>query len=394
MLRDLVVLELAAVLAGPSVGQFFAELGAEVLKVENLRTGGDVTRRWRLPTEGDDDRPSYFACCNWGKRSLALDLQTAEGQALVHALAAQSDVVLASFKPGDAERLGVDAATLRARNPRLVYGALTGYGPDDPRPGYDAVVQAESGFTGLNGPPEGPPVKMPVALVDLLAAHQLKEGLLLALWQRERTGRGGAVTVSLFDAAVSALANQATAYLQAGVVPQRQGSDHPSIAPYGTLFPVADGAVVLAVGTDRQFAALCAVLGLNLARDPRFATNAARVRHRAALHEALRPALARQAQAALLGALHAQHVPAGAVRTLDAVFAQAGAAALTLRHGPLAGLRQRAFTLEAAAPPPLAPPPAYGADTAAVLRARLGLDADALAGLAAVGAAYFPSDGA
>ena len=249
---DLVVVELASVLAGPSVGQFFAELGATVLKVENPATGGDVTRRWKLPSEpADDDRSAYFAAANWGKQSLALDLTTPDGQRVLHDLARRADVIVASYKPGDAERLGADAATLCARNPRLIYAHIVGYppgSPDSERAGYDAVIQAESGFTFMNGAADGPPVKMPVALIDVLAAHQLKEAVLVRLWERERTGRGGSVTVSLFESAVAALVNQATNWLTAGHAPQRLGSEHPNIAPYGTLFPTADGhTVVLAV---------------------------------------------------------------------------------------------------------------------------------------------------
>ena len=288
-LAGLRVLELAAVLAGPSVGQFLAELGADVVKVENVRTRGDVTRTWHLAVEEpSDDRPAYFCAANWGKRSVALDLAHPDGRAALHALARRADVVLTAYKPGDAERLGADAATLRALAPRLVVAALTGYGDGDPRAGYDAVVQAEAGFTHLNGEPDGPPTKMPVALMDVLAAHQLKEGVLLALLRRERAGEGAEVRVSLLGAGVAALANQGTAWLGAGVAPRRRGSAHPQIAPYGTLYPTADGAVVLAVGTDAQFADLAAVLGLDaLAADARFATNPARVRHRTALDEAL-----------------------------------------------------------------------------------------------------------
>ncbi|MEM8559664.1 MAG: CaiB/BaiF CoA-transferase family protein, partial [Bacteroidota bacterium] len=270
---DLVVLELANVLAGPSVGQFFAELGATVWKVESPRTQGDVTRRWRLPTEPDTDRPAYFTAVNWGKQSLALDLAHPDGRALLHQLAAQSDVVLTSFRPGTAARLGADAATLRALDARLVVASISGYGSDHLRAGYDAVVQAESGWMFMNGYPDGPPTKLPVALVDVLAAHQLKQAILVALLQRARTGEGAHVHVSLLDAAVSALVNQASNWLTAGHSPQRMGSAHPNIAPYGSLFRTADGHdLLLAVGTDRQFAHLCTVLGLDgLPDDPRFA---------------------------------------------------------------------------------------------------------------------------
>ncbi|MEL6614610.1 MAG: CoA transferase, partial [Bacteroidota bacterium] len=223
------VIELAGVLAGPSAGQLFAELGADVIKVEP--PGGDVTRTWRLPSEASgettdrNDRPAYFSAANWGKRSVALDLGQPGGREALHLLVRGADVVLTAYRPGSAERLGADAATLRALSPRLVVAELTGYGPDNPRAGYDAVIQAESGFMHLNGPTEGAapeasgesgPTKMPVALMDLLAAHQIKEGVLAALLRRERTGEGATVQVSLTAAAAGALANQGTAWLQAG----------------------------------------------------------------------------------------------------------------------------------------------------------------------------------
>jgi len=364
-LAGLRVIELAGVLAGPSAGQFLAELGADVVKVESPRTHGDATRRWTLPHEDPaDDRPAYFSAANWGKRSLALDLTHPGGRRALHTLAARADVVLTAYKPGDAERLGADAPTLRALNPRLVVATLTGYGFSDPRAGYDAVVQAEAGFTLLNGEADGPPGKMPVALMDVLAAHQLKEAVLLALLRRAQTGAGGEVTVSLLGAGASALANQGTGWLQTGAVPRRMGSAHPQIAPYGTLYPTADGAVVLAVGTDGQFAALDATLGLGLAADARFATNPARVRHRAALDVLLVSAIQPWTTADLLARLDAAHVPTGAVRDLPAVFSHPEAAALVLRNGPHAGLRQSVFY---SAAPGLLPPPRYAEHTRAVL---------------------------
>ena len=229
---------------------------------------------------------AYFSASNWGKQSLVLDLATPAGQAQLHRLAAAADIVLASYKPGDAEKLRADYATLAAQNPRLIYGHLTGYGPASARAGYDAVLQAEAGFMHLNAPGPGqPPQKMPVAMVDLLAAHQLKEGLLTALFQRERTGRGALVQVSLLESALAALANQAATYLVTGHDPQPLGSGHPSIVPYGTVYRAANGRqLVLAVGSDGQFRHLCAALGrAEWATEARFQTNAARVAHRAEL---------------------------------------------------------------------------------------------------------------
>jgi crotonobetainyl-CoA:carnitine CoA-transferase CaiB-like acyl-CoA transferase len=392
-LHGLRVVELASVLAGPSVGMFLAELGAEVVKVENPRTRGDVTRRWSLPEEDPaNDCPAYFCAANWGKRSVGLDLAHPDGLAVALRLIGRADVLVSSFRPGQAAALGVDAPALRAQHPRLVVAEIDGYGADDARAGYDAVIQAESGFMHLNGDPDGAPTKMPVALMDLLAAHQLKEGILLALLGRERSGEGAHVRVSLLDAGVTSLANQAAAWLTAGVAPRPLGSAHPTIAPYGTPYETATGSVVLAVGTDRQFASLCDALGLGLAADPRFATNAARVRHREALDAALVPALRAADRAALLSDLRARGVPAGAVRDLPTLFADPASAALVLRapEGP-AAVRTVAFTGDASARRDLRAPPRYAADTAAVLAETLDLDAEAIARLARAGAIETPA---
>jgi crotonobetainyl-CoA:carnitine CoA-transferase CaiB-like acyl-CoA transferase len=357
MFSDLTVLELASVLAGPSVGQFFAEWGATVIKVENPRTEGDVTRRWTTPKDGgetesvgdEDDRSAYFCACNHGKQSLALDLSTGDGRALLHDLVEDVDVVLASFRPGTAEALGADYETLSDLNPALLYGHVTGYGPADERPGYDAAIQAESGFMSINGPADGPPMKLPVALMDVLAAHQLKEGLLMALLRRERTGDGAYVPVSLLQAAVSGLVNQATNYLVGDHVPRRMGSRHPNIAPYGTAYETFDDrAVVLAVGTDRQFEALCHIIGTEaLPQNPNFATNEARVEHRDALERVLTVRIRQMETGPLLDALEEARVPAAEARSIDAVFDQPAADAMVLRpEEDLAGLRQSAFTLQ------------------------------------------------
>ena len=364
------VLELASVLAGPQVGQFFAELGAEVLKVES--PAGDVTRIWKTTAEtqasvaSDTSVSAYFSASNWGKKSLVLDLTSPVGQAALHHLAASADIILASYKPGDAEKLRADYATLSQANPRLVYGHLTGYGPDNTRAGYDAVLQAEAGFMYLNAAGPGqPPQKMPVAMVDLLAAHQLKEGLLTDLFQRERTGRGALVQVSLLDSALSALANQASTYLVTGHDPQPLGSGHPSIVPYGTVYQAADGRqLVLAVGSDGQFRQLCEALHQpDWVFDNRFATNAARVAHRAELEALLNQRIAVVAGDALLAELERRAVPAGAVRSVGEALRQASAQAMLLpaAAGTGAGLRTVAFRSSAwAAVHQLSAPPSLG----------------------------------
>lgn len=361
--KSLKVLELASVLAGPAVGGFFAELGADVLKVENLLTGGDVTRSWRLPQETPDtDISAYFSAVNWGKHSLALDLRQPEAQEKVRALACKADIVIANYKPGDAEKLGVDYAQLSALNPTLIYAHLTGYGPDNPRSGFDALIQAETGFVHLNGEPQGPGLKMPVALMDLLAAHQMKEALLVALLERSVSGQGAYVQVGLFQSGLVSLANQATAWLVAGQEPRRMGSEHPSIVPYGTVYTTADQReVMLAVGNDRQFQQLCQFLGCpELSQDARFATNPERVKFRQVLHPLLQTQIALKTQQDLLAGLWRLGVPAGALQTVSEALAQPEAQTLLLEsESGLKGLRSLAFE------PPggkilLSPPPHLG----------------------------------
>lgn len=341
MFAGLKVLELASVLAGPSVGQFFAELGAEVIKVENPKTGGDVTRSWKTAGEQTDDRSAYFCSCNWGKKSIAIDLSVAADRIIALKLAAQSDIVIASYKPGDDEKLGVGYRQLTVGNPRLIYGQITGYGSENDRVGYDAVIQAESGFMDLNGEKNGPPLKMPVALIDILAAHQLKQGLLLALLKREWNDEGEFVEVSLIQTAISSLANQATNWLVAKKLPVRQGSAHPNISPYGDSFETNDGnRILLAVGNDRQFADLLQVLGI---REPamrgRFLTNEKRVENRAALNEILSEKIRARHSGELLQEIQSLKIPGGLIQNVKEALGLTQAKEILITHEDLSGIR-------------------------------------------------------
>lgn len=360
--KDLKVLELASVLAGPSVGQFFAELGATVLKVENP-AGGDVTRSWKGVGEMTDDRSAYFCSVNWGKKSIALDLHTMDGRAFIQKIIPETDVVIASYKPGDAEKLGVDYASLCKLNPKIVYGMITGYGSDNPRVGYDAVIQAEAGFMFMNGEASGPSLKMPVALIDVLAGHQLKEGLLLALLNRERTGKGDCVQVSLLQTAVASLVNQATNYLVAGKIPAKHGSEHPNIAPYGDVFTTSDGKeIILAVGNDKQFQELCVLLGIaELSSDSRFKTNALRVVNRKELNVVLKENFSRFHSDTLVPEMHQAKIPAGVIQNLEQVFQSEEAKELLLEGDGLKGVRTYAAKHAAMErTKKLTPPPSLG----------------------------------
>lgn len=323
--QDLKVIELAAVLAGPAVGLFFAELGATVIKIENKKTGGDITRSWRLPSE-DPNAPvsAYYCAINWNKQVLMLDLSVEADRQQVYALVKTADVVLANFKAGGAAALKMDYATLKQHNEQLIYGSINGFGSESERVAFDVVLQAESGFMYMNGAADGPPIKMPVALIDILAAHQLKQGLLVALLNRYKTGKGSHITVSLLEAAVAALANQATNWLMAGHIPQRLGSLHPNIAPYGELLTSKDNQqLVLAIGSNRQFKHLCICLECpELAEHDHYKSNVLRVQHRAELVKALAAAFAQQEAKIILTRCHAQQVPIGLVRDMKAVFEQ------------------------------------------------------------------------
>lgn len=368
--HQLKVVELAQVLAGPAVGQFFAEMGATVIKVEPPGRG-DVTRTWKTPHE-EADAPSsaYFYSVNWGKSSIAIDLSKPEGREILHRILADADVLLVSFKPESAAQLGMDYPSLRISYPELIYAHITAYGMGNSRPGLDALLQAESGFMSINGMPEGPPLKMPVALIDMMAALQLRSGILAALLERTISGKGQYVAVSLWAAALTALANQGSNFLNTGVTPKRMGNAHPNIVPYGTLFRCADDTLLMvAVGNDNQFAALCQVLDKPaMAYDKRWATNAARVAHSASCIAELSPAFQQntadywQEQCLLAG------VPAGRVRTVPEALQDRAAAPFILQSVAegMRGLRVTAFQSPAKklTPPPRAP----GANTEEILQ--------------------------
>lgn len=343
-LKGLKVLELASVLAGPSVGMFLAELGAEVTKVENPRTQGDVTRHWKQKNEGAEwDYSAYFASVNWGKKHVFIDLKDELGAAQVRQMAAEADVVISNYRIGQGERFGLDYATIKKTNPNVIYGHISGFGEDDERAAYDVVLQAESGYMHMNGQPESEPTKIPVALIDILASHQLKEGLLLAMLNKERTGKGCIVSASLLDAAVTSLSNQATNWLMNGHIPQRMGSLHPNIAPYGEVLTTSDNKhIVLAIGSEQQYRNLCDILGLNeLKEDTRFVSNQIRVENRRALKQYLDEKAKTFDSNHLMNAFLKVGVPAGIIKNMKEVFEQPKAKASVLEDKMSNGLIAR-----------------------------------------------------
>jgi crotonobetainyl-CoA:carnitine CoA-transferase CaiB-like acyl-CoA transferase len=347
------VLDLSRVLAGPWAGQMLADLGADVIKVERPGAGDD-TRAWGPPwlkdAEGRDTRDAaYFFCANRNKRSVAIDIATPDGQALVRRLAAEADVLLENFKVGGLRQYGLDYESLKAVNPRLIYCSITGFGQDGPyaqRPGYDFLIQGMGGLMSVTGPaevsrepgvageplPEGQgPQKVGVALVDIMTGLYASIGVLAALQHRHATGEGQHIDLALLDVQVAALANQTANHLIGGLVPKRMGNAHPNIVPYQD-FPTADGDMIVAVGNDAQFARLAESAGhAEWAGDDRFATNAARVANRAVLIPLLRQATVMRTTREWIERLEAAGVPCGPINRLDEVFADPQVVARGLR---------------------------------------------------------------
>jgi crotonobetainyl-CoA:carnitine CoA-transferase CaiB-like acyl-CoA transferase len=325
-LQDIKVVDLSTVLAGPSVASFLGELGAQVHKFESPYSGGDVTRSWRIPGEQTQEPVSaYFASINYCKTYHTLDLRDSEAQKQLHQQLIDTDVLISNYKEEDYEKFGLTAELIREKFPKLIHARLRGFDSDPSRVAYDVVLQAECGMMALNGSADGPPTKFPIAIVDVLAAHQMKEAILLALYQRERTGKGCVLRASLEKSGLSGLVNQASNYLMTGQLPQRLGSKHPNIAPYGDMFKSADDQwIVLAIGSDRQFQDLCVVLKLEtLHSDPQFVTNPQRVLNREVLNDRLSQAFSSIHADDFMKSSREKNIPAGIVRNMDQVISVA-----------------------------------------------------------------------
>jgi len=324
------IVDLSRVLAGPWSTQNLADLGADVIKVERPGVGDD-TRSWGPPfvsrTEGDAQDAAYFFCANRNKRSLTLDFTTEKGRDILFKLIAQADVLIENYKVGGLKKYGLDYDSLSRINPRLIYCSITGFGQDGPyadRPGYDALVQAMGGLMSITGEPDevpgGGPQKVGVAVVDILTGLYATNAILAALLHRAKSDKGQHIDIALLDVQVATLANQAGNYLLSGKVPQRMGSAHPSIVPYQP-FACADGHVMLAIGNDSQFTALCRAVGqADIASDVRFATNAMRVRHRAELLDLLIPLMQQHGVERWCELAQQEGFPCGPINTIDRVF--------------------------------------------------------------------------
>ena len=381
-LAGIKVLDLSRVLAGPWCTQLLADLGAEVLKIERPGSGDD-TRHWGPPWHGEGGSrvAAYFLSCNRGKKSAAIDFGQEDGAALVLRLAADADVVVENFKVGGLKKFGLDASSLRAANPRLIYASITGFGQDGPyadRAGYDYIIQGMGGLmsiTGLpDGEPGGGPMRVGVAVVDLFTGLYTAVAILAALYRREKSGEGAHIDMALFDTQLAMLANQAANALISGKDPPRQGNTHPNIVPYQS-FDAADQPIIIAVGNDRQFARLAEICGHpEWVKDERFASNGARVANRAEMVPLVSEAIATKRAAQWLGQLEAAGIPAGPInrisQALEDVQAQHRAMVRTIAGIPLVGAPVR---LDGERADSDLPPPALGEHTAEVLE-KLGLE--------------------
>jgi formyl-CoA transferase len=378
------VLDLSRVLAGPYCSMLLADLGADVVKVERPGSG-DPTRAWGPPFR--DGESAYYLCVNRGKRSVAIDLGDAAGVEVAKRLAHRADVVIESFLPGGADRLGLGYEALSAARPGLVYTSIAGYSPesvDADRPGFDFAIQGEAGGMSITGEADGPPLKVGVAIADITTGMFASIGTLAALRDAEATGDSHHVQVSLFDSQLAWLANRGSDFLVGGEEPHRLGNAHPAIVPY-EAFATSDGHVIVAIGTSEQFTRFCRAAGLaELADDERFATNPQRVEHRVELVGRLAAAIAERPTAAWLALLAEAKVPGGPVRTIPEAFAHAPYAVVEHAHPLLGSVRtvRSPIGIDGAYPTAVAAPPLLGQHTGEVL-AELGYDDAARAHLLA-----------
>ena len=377
------VLDLSRILAGPTCTQLLGDLGAEVWKIENPGSDGDDTRKWGPPFVDDahgarTDLSAYFMCANRNKLSVGVDIATPEGQAIIHELAAQADVVIENFKPDGLKKYGLDYASLLRAHPKLVYCSISGYGQTGPnrnKPGYDLMAQGFGGIMSLTGEPEGRPMKVGVGIADVMCGMYATVGILAALRHRDEHGEGQHVDLSLVDSQIAWLINEGVAHLTTGKERKRQGNEHATIVPYQT-FEASDGHVLVAVGNDSQYARFCEFLGRpDLAEDPAYATNPARIENRTKLLKILEGLMVERTMQEIINGLEVRKVPVGPVNTLGQLFASEQVAARGMKiemarddvKGEAVTLIGNPLKLSKTPVTYRLPPPHFGEDTDAVL---------------------------
>ncbi len=322
LLKDIVVVELASVLAGPLAGSFLAEHGAQVFKIENKKNGGDVTRQWRLGNEDPNLRiGAYYSSANFGKEVITLNLDEEKDYSQLLSVLAKADVVISNFQNKTAKKLKIDYDTVATLFPEVIYAQLVAYSGNDPKPGYDLVMQAEAGFISMNGTANGELAKMPVAMIDIIAGHQIKEAILLGLLAKSKNGKGCYTEISLYKSAISGLANQASNYLMSGHVPKPLGTLHPNIAPYGDVVVTNDEKmIILAIGSDKQFEKLGKTLKLASELLHTFRFNKDRVSGRDELIRRIRAKIEVLSYDSLKMSLLNANIPFCTIAQLDEVF--------------------------------------------------------------------------
>ena len=318
MLNHLNILELSNVLAGPAVGMFFSELGANVVKIENKIAGGDITRKWKLANEKHETPSAYFCSVNYGKKHKFLDFNNQKDMVLLKGHIKKSDVIITNFKHGDSKRFQLSYNDCKTINPEVIYAHIGGFKSNQKRVAFDVVLQAETGFLSMCGT-KNEYAKMPVALIDVLAAHQIKEGVLIALLQREKTGRGCHIKTTLEETAIASLMNQSSNYLMAEHNPKKLGTLHPNIAPYGDIINTIDATkLILAIGTEKQFVSFCELIKLTVGID--FNTNQKRVAKREELMKIINDKTSVLKSNWLLENCHNRQIPIGKIKTVAEVM--------------------------------------------------------------------------
>ncbi|MFK5997539.1 MAG: CaiB/BaiF CoA-transferase family protein [Rhodobacterales bacterium] len=382
-LDGLVVLDLSRILAGPTATQMLGDLGATILKIENPKTGGDDTRAWgpnyAIDKDGNKtDLSAYFMCANRNKKSIAVDIATPEGQDIIRKLAARADIVVENFKPGGLAKYGLDYDTMLKAHPELVYCSISGFGqtgPNKSKPGYDLMAQGYGGIMSLTGEPDGQPTKVGVGIADVMCGMYATIGILAALRHLERTGEGQHIDVALVDTQMAWLINEGTNFLTSGKLPQRHGNGHPNIVPY-SVFEAIDGHVIVAVGNDAQFKRFCDFIGFpELADNPKYATNVARIENRTQLTALISPPLAQIKMAEIIAGLEALKVPVGPINNVEQALHsdQAKARDMVVRvadedvQGGTLSLLGNPLHLSRTPVTYRSPPPHFGQDTDAVL---------------------------